>query len=99
MRTYSEASQPTSPVRQLKWIQQNKPNIETKPEDLEMYRNYLMSPTSNIHMRGMSRSQIARIKAKLNPKWLTEIMLKRKVAQISDELIENHEYEFKDFNF
>ena len=56
------------------------------------WHGYCIVPNpSTTLFTGMPRAQVARIRAKLNQKWLTNIMLKRKVAQISDELIENHE--------
>ena len=88
---YAEASQPSSPSKQLLTMKSQKKEREMSPEELELYSSYLTSDKSNIVLRGMPRAQILRIKSKLNQKWLTNIMLKRKVAQISDELIENHE--------
>ena len=87
---YGEASQPASPTRQLLSIKSKKRELELSKEELDLYAKYLTSDKSNINLKGMPRAQVLRIKAKLNQKWLTNIMLKRKVAQISDELIENH---------
>ena len=82
---------PCSPKRQLNWIKKHRKPVEKTPEELENYQRYLASRQTNIVLKGMPKAQVLRIKAKLNQKWLTNIMLKRKVAQISDELIENHE--------
>ena len=87
---YAEASQPSSPSKQLLTMKSQKKEREMSPEELELYSSYLTSDKSNIVLRGMPRAQILRIKSKLNQKWLTNIMLKRKVAQISDEIIDNH---------
>ena len=87
---YGEASQPSSPTRQLLKIKSQKRALELSKEELDLYARYLTSDKSNISLKGMPRSQVLRIKAKLNQKWLTNIMLKRKVAQISDEIIDNH---------
>ena len=89
--TYGEASMPCSPKRQLNWIKKYRKPVEKTSEELENYQRYLASHQTNIVLKGMPKAQVLRIKAKLNQKWLTNIMLKRKVAQISDELIENHE--------
>ena len=82
---------PNSPTRQLNWIRNYRKPVEKTSEELENYARYLASPQTNIILKGMPRAQVARIRAKLNQKWLTNIMLKRKVAQISKELVENHE--------
>ena len=81
---------PCSPTRQLNWIKKFRKPVERTPEELENYQRYLNSNQTNIVLKGMPRAQVGRIKSKLNQKWLTNIMLKRKVAQISNELVENH---------
>ena len=91
MESFGEASMPCSPKRQLNWIKKYRKPVEKTPEELENYQRYLASPQTNIVLKGMPKAQVFRIREKLNKKWLTNIMLKRKVAQISDELIENHE--------
>ena len=82
---------PNSPTRQLNWIKKHRKPVEKTSEELENYHRYIASPATSIILKGMPKAQVARIRAKLNQKWLTNIMLKRKVAQISAELVENHE--------
>lgn len=89
-RIFGEASQPNSPNRQLNWIRFNRPNIDLDPDDLKKYNDYLMGNEGEVLLKGIPKDSVARIRAKLNQKWLTDIMLKRKVAQIGDELFENH---------
>ena len=90
IQTFGEVSQPCSPTRQLKWIRKHRENVELHPDDLEKYVKFLKSNEGLFGLKGIPKSQIARIKSKLNKKWLTNIMLKRKVAQIGDEIMDNH---------
>jgi hypothetical protein len=60
------------------------------PEELERYCKYVKSEHTNINLKGMSKAQMARIKSKLKQKWFTNIMLKRKVNQINDEIAEDY---------
>ena len=90
LRSFGEASQPCSPTRQLNWIKKHRKHTELDPEDVAKYTNYLTSNQMAVILKGIPRDQVSRIRAKLDNKWLVNIMLKRKVAQIGDDLYENY---------
>ena len=86
----NEASLPTSPTHQMNWIRENKPYIEMETTALEKYVKFILSDDHNINIPPMSKSQLKRIKSNLNQAWFKNIMMKRKVAAIDKDVLENH---------
>ena len=80
---------PCSPKKQLDWISVNRPNIEISPENLKRYFDFVTSNQNHINIGSMTKSQLKRIKSKLNQAWFRNIMMKRKVAAIDVEVQEN----------
>ena len=86
----NEASLPTSPTHQMNWIRENKPYIEMETKPMENYVNFILSDDHNINIPTMSKSELKRIKSNLNQAWFKNIMMKRKVAAIDKDVLENH---------
>ena len=80
---------PCSPKKQLDWISVNRPNIEISPESLKRYFDFVNSNQIHVNIGSMTKSQLKRIKSKLNQAWFRNIMMKRKVAAIDVEVQEN----------
>ena len=57
---------------------------------MERYVNFITSDKMYINTGSLSKSQLKTIKSKLNQKWFTNIMMKRKVQLIDDEVMENY---------
>ena len=74
----------------MNWIRENKPYIEMETTALEKYVKFILSDDHNINIPPMSKSQLKRIKSNLNQAWFKNIMMKRKVAAIDKDVLENH---------
>ena len=80
---------PCSPKKQLDWISVNRPNIEISMEASKRYFDFVTSNQNHVNIGSMTKSQLKRIKSKLNQAWFRNIMMKRKVAAIDVEVQEN----------
>ena len=58
-------------------------------EASKRYFDFVTSNQNHVNIGSMTKSQLKRIKSKLNQAWFRNIMMKRKVAAIDVEVQEN----------
>ena len=82
----AEASQPCSPTRQLLLITKQRKDQEVSPEDLQRYVDYVKNDVSEENLPKLGKKQMARIRSKLKKHWFTNLMMKKTVTSIKNEI-------------